>query len=99
MSLYKTDDQLNEMLKARGWLTMDEQFEPGPVDGFNAHRGVTSYEKLREWAEMKLKELIRFKTYYDLGIWDGHPNEEYHLGQLVNARALICNLRQIENGK
>lgn len=95
--MHLSDDELNAQLKARGWLTMDEQFKPGPLDLFTAHAGVHDNETFQQWAEMRMRELLRFKAFYDLGIWTDEKNEEYHLGQLVVAREMICNLRKIAN--
>ena len=93
-----TDAELEDALKAKGWLTIEEQLKPQPIDAFMAHVGVTDYAKLREWADMKFREQLRYKALYDLGIWEDSVNEEYHLGKLVMIRELVANLRQIENG-
>jgi hypothetical protein len=95
-----TDEELNTLLKGRGWYTIEERMAPCPMDKFYAHAGVTSEEKMDEWIEMRHRELTKRKVLHDLGIQVMSPDtEDFILGQLKMMKEFIANLRQVENNE
>ncbi|AXF53030.1 MAG: hypothetical protein [Caudoviricetes sp.] len=94
------NDELNGLLKARGWLTIDEQLAPQAMDAFWAHATVRTLAGLDEWVTQERQTYLRLKARHDVGLIELTP-ERYDeiLGKLVMLHSFHANIRQVRNNE
>lgn len=90
------DEKLNDMLRLKGWLTVEELLEPQPLDLLLSHAGVHNLETLEQWVRMERGTYTRIALRNDLGI--NKINEEYLNSvesKLVILREMHANIRKV----
>lgn len=87
---------VNEALKAGELLTIEEQCDVTPYDGFMAHAAVRSLESLEQWCRMGRETYLYLKSAHDLGLTK-MSEERYDevLGILSQLHQFHANVRQV----
>lgn len=57
---------LNDRLKERGMMTVEEMLTKSPLDAFRKHAGVNSLETFHQWLLMRRKEYISMQSRFTL---------------------------------
>lgn len=70
-----------------------------PMERWERHTGVTTFDHLMEWAEGQLREVITMRAYRDIGN-GGIPKDDelgdYLVGKSGALSMMLANMRQIK---
>lgn len=87
---------VNQHLRDRGMLTVEQQCEPGPLEGFMAHSSVRSLESLEQWCRMERETYLYLKSAYDIGRTRmSHTRYEEIINILSWLHQFHANVRQV----
>lgn len=90
------DQELNEKLKARGMLTVEEILEGNLMGIFSTHVGVTDYESLCEWVYKEHENYLRMRLKYEVGDKEKDDLYEWIFAHSAVFGTIADHMRKIE---
>jgi hypothetical protein len=94
------DHELNALLVERGWLTIEDQLEPGLMEPWIAHSGVHDLQTLEQWVRMERGTYLRLAARVELGLTTVDDlRKEAIEARVIALHEIHANVRKVIKGQ